>query len=45
MSTDIHSSGLFKAGITAVPNYLDIVSEEMDTSSSQPHRLVCSYLI
>ncbi|XP_019188947.1 PREDICTED: CCR4-NOT transcription complex subunit 1-like [Ipomoea nil] len=33
----IYSSGLFKAGTAAVLNYLDIASEEIDTSSSQLH--------
>nr|GLL40743.1 CCR4-NOT transcription complex subunit 1-like [Ipomoea trifida] len=33
----IYSSDLFKAGVAAVPNYLDIASEEIDTSSSQLH--------
>ncbi|XP_019161048.1 PREDICTED: CCR4-NOT transcription complex subunit 1 [Ipomoea nil] len=37
MNPAIYSAGLVNAGISSVPQPLDIVSEEIDTSSSQLH--------
>lgn len=38
MNPAIYSAGLVNAGISSVPQPLDIVSEEIDASSSQLHR-------
>lgn len=38
MNPAIYSAGLVNAGITSVPQPLDIVSEEIDAGSSQLHR-------